>query len=86
MPDETGDERPGGAADPTQSEPTQSEPTSWRCGRCDVPLELGTIRVAYLDTEQPVELARCPRCGLVMVPEDLALGRILEVEQLLEDK
>jgi hypothetical protein len=64
----------------------QTEATGWECGRCRVPLEIGTVKVAYLDTEQPVDLARCPRCGLVMVPEELALGRMLEVEQLLEDK
>jgi ribosomal protein S27AE len=66
--------------------PDQSAGTAWECGRCGVPLEVGRVRVAYLDSEQPVDLARCPRCGLVMVPEDLALGRMLEVEQLLEDK
>jgi hypothetical protein len=64
----------------------QAEPTSWECGRCGVPLEIGKVKVAYLDTEQPVDLARCPRCGLVMVSEELALGRMVEVEQLLEDK
>jgi ribosomal protein S27AE len=64
----------------------QAEATAWECGRCRVPLRTGKVKVAYLDTEQPVDLARCPRCGLVMVPEDLALGRMLEVEQLLEDK
>lgn len=66
--------------------PPQADATDWECGRCGVPLEIGPVKVAYLDTEQPVDLARCPRCGLVMVPEALALGRMVEVEQLLEDK
>jgi hypothetical protein len=64
----------------------QTDAGAWVCGRCEVPLEVGKVKVAYLDTEQPVDLARCPRCGLVMVPEELALGRMVEVEQLLEDK
>jgi hypothetical protein len=31
-------------------------------------------------------LPRCPRCGLVFIPEELALGKMAEVEKLLEDK
>lgn len=69
-----------------EDRPPQADVTDGECARCGVPLEFGKVKVAYLDTEQPVDLARCPRCGLVMVPEDLALGRMLEVEQLLEDK
>jgi hypothetical protein len=33
-----------------------------------------------------VELPVCPKCGFVYLYEDLAMGRVLEVEQLLEDK
>ncbi|HET9658114.1 MAG TPA: hypothetical protein VFP72_22365 [Kineosporiaceae bacterium] len=66
--------------------PPQAPESAWECGRCGVPLEIGTVKAAYLETEQPVDLWRCPRCGTVLVPEDLALGRILQVEQLLEDK
>lgn len=64
----------------------QAQPTDWECGRCGVPLQLSTVKVAYLGTEQPVDLASCPRCGFVMIPEDLALGRMLQVQELLEDK
>ncbi len=64
----------------------QAEAAGWECARCGVPLQVAKVKVAYLDTEQPVDLARCPHCGTVMVPEELALGRMLEVEQLLEDK
>jgi hypothetical protein len=31
-------------------------------------------------------LARCPRCGMVMVSEETALGQMAEAEQILEDK
>jgi ribosomal protein S27AE len=73
---------------PGQTEPVpgQTESVLWECGRCGIPLEVGKVKVAYLETEQPVDLASCPRCGMVMVPENLALGRMVEVEQLLEDK
>jgi hypothetical protein len=33
-----------------------------------------------------VELPTCPKCGYVLIPEQLALGKMHQVEQLLEDK
>ncbi len=61
-------------------------PTQWRCSTCDLPLEPGQIMVSYLGNSYPVNLMRCPNCGMVLVPEDLALGRMVEVEKALEDK
>jgi hypothetical protein len=40
----------------------------------------------YLDANFEVELMKCPSCNMVLVEEDLALGRMLEVEKSLEDK
>ena len=48
--------------------------------------QAGEITVAYLGSEFPVDLYRCPQCGFVLVSEDLALGKMAEVEQMLEDK
>ncbi|MCU0493926.1 MAG: hypothetical protein MUD01_20235 [Chloroflexaceae bacterium] len=56
------------------------------CGRCQVPLQVRRVNVAYLGNAFPVELLRCPQCGLTFVPEELALGKMAEVEQALEDK
>ena len=56
------------------------------CGACGVPLEIGKVEASYLGQSFPVELPRCPSCGFVYVSEDLALGRMLKVEQALEDK
>lgn len=58
----------------------------WDCARCDVPLETAKVMVDYLGSAYPVDLPRCPGCGLVVVPEELALGRMLDVEKALEDK
>jgi hypothetical protein len=33
-----------------------------------------------------VDVLRCPVCGLTLIPEELARGRVLEVEQTLEEK
>lgn len=62
------------------------EEKDWICARCDVPLETAQVRVGYLGSVFPVDLKKCPVCGLVLVPEDLALGKMAEVEKLLEDK
>ena len=56
------------------------------CAVCDQPLEIGKVEASYLGQRFPVELPRCPKCGFVYVSEDLALGRMLKVEQALEDK
>lgn len=62
------------------------EERSWTCARCSIPLEKGAVNISYLGSMFPVELLRCPRCGQVLIPEDLALGKMAEVEKLLEDK
>jgi len=59
---------------------------AWECARCGIPLEPGEVSIAYLGSAFPVSLLRCPQCGAVFVPEDLALGKMAEVEKLLEDK
>ena len=56
------------------------------CRKCNLPLEKGQVVASYLGAEFPVELFRCPGCGLALVPEDLAIGKMLQVEQALEDK
>ncbi len=59
---------------------------TWECAACGVPLATGKVMVAYLGSAYPVELLKCPSCGLVFIPEELALGKMLEVEKSLEDK
>jgi len=56
------------------------------CFKCKVPLEIGKVEVTYLDNNFKTDLPRCPRCGLIYVPEELAGGKMLELEQTLEDK
>ncbi len=57
-----------------------------RCSKCGVPLIKSTAVFGYLDNAFPVELPVCPECGFVYVPEELALGKVLSVEKVLEDK
>ena len=56
------------------------------CSSCGIPLEAGKVHIKYMKSTFPAELLRCPSCGLTYVPEDLALGKMAEVERTLEDK
>jgi hypothetical protein len=56
------------------------------CAKHGVPLERGKIDVTYQGHRYPVEVLCCPVCGQALIPEDLAKGRMLEVEQTLEEK
>lgn len=62
------------------------ETTSWQCTDCRQPLQPAKVNVSYLGSVFNVELMTCPQCGFILVPEHLACGKMLEVEQLLEDK
>ncbi|MGE4560301.1 MAG: DVU_1557 family redox protein [Desulfobulbus sp.] len=62
------------------------EATEWHCARCNQPLQPTKVQVTYLKSAFQVELMACPGCGFTLVPESLAIGKMLEVEQLLEDK
>lgn len=58
----------------------------WRCDPCDCPLELGDVTVTYLDNRFTTPMPRCPKCVQPLVSESLALGKMAEVESILEDK
>jgi len=58
----------------------------WTCADCNVPLQLGKVDIAYLGNSFPVDLLKCPNCGQVLIPEEMALGKMAEVEKALEDK
>lgn len=58
----------------------------WHCAKCDRSLKPETIVVYYLKYDFPVKMLKCQSCGFVLVSEELALGKMAEVEQLLEDK
>ena len=59
---------------------------SWVCGKCGSMLEIASVNLNYLGSGQPVDLLICKKCNRPLVPAELALGKILEVEKLMEDK
>ena len=60
--------------------------SGWICDRCKVPLEVQTVRLQYLRTIFALHLPACPQCGMILIDEELATGKIAEAEQALEDK
>lgn len=64
----------------------QDDYSDWSCRACGEPLAPGPVELEYLGSTFNVELPRCTACGLVLIPEELALTKMAEVEQLLEDK
>lgn len=64
----------------------QPEDMDWMCEPCGEKLALDKVELHYLKNAFHVELPVCPKCGAVYVFEELARGRVFEVEQLLEDK
>jgi hypothetical protein len=66
--------------------PAASEQAAILCTKHQVPLEMGKVSVAYQGHTYPVDVLRCPVCGQALITEELARGRMLEVEQTLEEK
>ncbi|ACN13820.1 conserved hypothetical protein [Desulforapulum autotrophicum HRM2] len=62
------------------------ENKDWKCLACDQLLKLDRVTIEYMNGSFTVELPCCPCCGMVLVPEEIAVGKMLEVEKLLEDK
>ncbi len=50
------------------------------------PLEIVKVGFTYMKGNFEVPFSACPGCGLVMIPEELAMGKMAEAERILEDK
>jgi hypothetical protein len=62
------------------------EATAWSCTSCGGELALSKVGFTYMKGSFEIDLPACAACGLVLVPESLALGKMAEVERILEDK
>jgi len=67
------------------SKKTSTE-TGWLCALCDLPLELATVKLAYMDETFAVDLPSCPSCQRVLVSEEQAVTKMALAERMLEDK
>lgn len=64
----------------------RSELSGMVCDQCSCEMKPGKATLSYLGSTFPVELLKCPKCGLVFIPEELATGKMDQVENTLEDK
>jgi RNase P subunit RPR2 len=61
-------------------------PSIMVCGVCDVPMAPMKSTFSYLKREFRHTVLRCPVCGQIYISEDLAKGKMREVETILEEK
>lgn len=59
---------------------------TWKCRRCGETLKSRPALFDYMQRSFSEELLRCPKCGQVLVTSNLANGKMLQVEEMLEDK
>jgi hypothetical protein len=62
------------------------EAAEWSCAACSGRLDLIKVGFTYMKGNFEVDLPACRECGLVLVPEHLANGKMAEAERILEDK
>ena len=63
-----------------------AEARTWKCGNCNEELVVKKTVLSYLGHTVSHEVWACPKCGKVFIPEELAEGKMAEVEEQLEDK
>ena len=64
----------------------QPEDLKWRCERCQCDLVVGPVAAIYMNNRFTTDLPYCPTCKTVLIVERVAMGKMAEVEQILEDK
>jgi hypothetical protein len=61
-------------------------PRTLTCSRCQQTLVPRRTHFRYLGHEFHADVPTCPGCGEVFISEEMAMGRMSEVEMQLEDK
>jgi ssDNA-binding Zn-finger/Zn-ribbon topoisomerase 1 len=59
---------------------------AWKCGNCQEDLVMKKTVFSYLGQTVAHEAPTCPKCGKVLITEELAEGKMAEVEEQIEDK
>jgi hypothetical protein len=58
----------------------------WKCAKCKLDLVLKKNVFSYLGQTVAHDVLSCPQCGKVFIAQDLAEGKMAEVEGQIEDK
>ena len=62
------------------------EAKEWSCSACGTTLEVVKVGFTYMKGNFEVDLPACSSCGLVLISEKLANGKMADAERILEDK
>jgi hypothetical protein len=62
------------------------ENKGWSCAACGGELNIVKVGFTYMKGNFEVDLPACRDCGLVLVSEELATGKMADAERILEDK
>lgn len=57
-----------------------------KCFKCKKKLEEREVCFQYLGRELFYKILSCPECGQVFIPENLAKGKMKQVEMMIEGK
>jgi transcription elongation factor Elf1 len=63
-----------------------AEDRIWKCAKCNREPVIQSKVFSYLGHNVSHEVLACPRCGKVFISEELAEGKMAEVEEQLEEK
>lgn len=69
-----------------KNDTVRPEDLLWQCDRCRCDVVAGPVALAYMNNRFTTDLAYCPTCKTVLITEALAMGKMAEVEKVLEDK
>lgn len=75
-----------GIAPSVPARPEAMDGEAYHCVSCDQQFQPADITFAYLGQELHHVAPRCPRCGRVVLSEDLVRGKMHQVETVMEDK
>ncbi len=56
------------------------------CAKCNIALEERQVEFSYMGAVFHHDFPCCPSCGQIFISEEIAKGKMTEVEQELEDK
>jgi hypothetical protein len=65
-----------------RGEYAQPKGLEWKCQECNQHLVIGKVISEYLDNQFTVQLPKCPGCTIVYISEEVAVGKMAEVEQM----
>lgn len=58
----------------------------WHCFKCQEEMKETDILMSYLEFSNMAEGLQCPGCGVSYLTEETVIEKVLEAEEMLENK